>query len=701
MSGGKKRALLIGNGRFADARLARLFAPTEDVAALKHVLLDPEIGGFDSVDVLTDQPLVPVRRAIAELCGGQSPNDLLLLYYTGHGVLSIDNDFYLALHETTVENPEADGLEADWLRKRMDRCRAKRQVLVLDCCHSGAFMAGRKDAGARAVTAETFGEGRYVLTASDAQSFAWDSRALKTGPEGTEGKTSLFTRLLVEGLTTGAAAPDKDTVSVHDLYTYARGNLPADAPGMSPQIFVDRGEGDLVLARNPAARFRLKSDILEALSHDDFRIRIWAVSEVETILTSPEPRRALAAREALRRRLESERDVLVYKRIEAALDQPGAADHPHPDPLPPAGEGAEKGVPLPPAGEGAEKGSPLPPAGEGARAAPTIPSPAGGRGRGPRQREGEGGERQAPAAEGGGRVRVEKHRPAAKGDGDAIAGKAKKPASPKKSLPEPKNEVHIGVDPRELPNLAVFKDIDAPWCPEMVIIPSGFPSKFGFRMSAFEYGAEGDVKTGPNLSIRVVRRFAVCRFPITSEQFRYFCVSANRKYLDDKQLELNKRPIVNVSWHDAKAFAEWLSGKTRHLYRLPSESEWEYACRSGLSANEITDAFNKVFDSISGYPKFQPSADFFVDSIPANPWGLSRMYGGVWEWCEDHWHGSYVGAPTDGNPWIDPALQADAPRAVRGAPQNIFRHDRIYRRGIEPTKSGLDLGFRCVRVLET
>lgn len=184
---GQRLALLIGNGTFADARLARLFAPPNDVTALKAVLLDVGIGAFDSVDILIDEPLVPVRRAIAKLCGKRAPDDLILLYYTGHGVLTFHNDLYLAIHETTIEHPEADGLEAAWVRSRLEQCRARSQVLILDCCHSSAFMAGRKDASARAVTTETFGHGRYVLTASDVQSFAWDASALKEGPDAPEG----------------------------------------------------------------------------------------------------------------------------------------------------------------------------------------------------------------------------------------------------------------------------------------------------------------------------------------------------------------------------------------------------------------------------------------------------------------------------------------------------------------------------------
>ncbi len=617
MSGGKKRALLIGNGSFADPRLARLFAPTEDVAAFKTVLLDPEIGGFGSVDVLTDEPLVPVRRAIAKLCAGQSPNDLLLLYYTGHGVLSADNDFYLALHETTVENPEADGLEADWLRKRMDRCRAKRQVLMLDCCHSGAFMAGRKDAGARAVTTETFGEGRYVLTASDAQSFAWDAQALKAGPEGLEGKTSLFTRLLVEGLTTGAAAPDKDIVSVQDLHTYVRGNLPADAPGMSPQIFVDRGEGELVLARNPAARFRLKDELLRALDSGENYMRLGAVIELEMILTGGEPRRALAAREALRRRLATETYVPVYKRIEAALAHPDAAA---------SGVAADHAEP-----------------------------------------------------------------------------EAKKPAAPKQPLLEPKDGVHIGVDPRDLPDLAVFKDLDAPWCPEMVVIPAG-----EFMMGSPTTEPKRFDDEGPRHKVTIGVRFALGRYAVTFDQYDRFCEATQREKPDDKSWGRGARPVIDVSWQDAQAYVEWLSKEIGHVYRLPSEAEWEYACRAGTTApfcfgETITPEqvnYDGNYPYAGGKKGTYRQKTLPVGTLPANPWGLHEMHGNVWEWCADHWHDGYDGAPDDGRAWIDEGADAGAYRVIRGG--SWYGHARGVRSAFRvrrgPGNRYNYLGFRCARV---
>jgi hypothetical protein len=129
----RKRALLIGNSRFADARLARLFAPSSDVKALQSVLKDEQIGAFDEVDILIDEPMEKVRRELATLCVGASVNDLLLVYYTGHGVLDPwHNTLHLAFEQTTLDLPEADGLEADWVRARLDRCRASRQVFILD-----------------------------------------------------------------------------------------------------------------------------------------------------------------------------------------------------------------------------------------------------------------------------------------------------------------------------------------------------------------------------------------------------------------------------------------------------------------------------------------------------------------------------------------------------------------------------------------
>jgi hypothetical protein len=136
-----KYGVLIANGKFSDEKIQRLAASFEDVDALRDVMINPAIGGFppSNIDVLLDKSLEAVREAVALLFRDKQGDDLILLYYTGHGFQDENGDLYFALEGTKVSNPSAGSLEADFVRRQMDRCASSRQVVILDCCHSGAF----------------------------------------------------------------------------------------------------------------------------------------------------------------------------------------------------------------------------------------------------------------------------------------------------------------------------------------------------------------------------------------------------------------------------------------------------------------------------------------------------------------------------------------------------------------------------------
>jgi formylglycine-generating enzyme required for sulfatase activity len=122
-----------------------------------------------------------------------------------------------------------------------------------------------------------------------------------------------------------------------------------------------------------------------------------------------------------------------------------------------------------------------------------------------------------------------------------------------------------------------------------------------------------------------------------------------------------RRPVVNVSWHDAMAFCQRLRLRTGKNYTLPSEAQWEYACRAGTTTPfHFGDTISTKLANYDGTEAYGDGAegDFReqttdIDSFFANPWGLHDMHGNVWEWCADHWHSNYQEAPEDGGAWID------------------------------------------------
>jgi formylglycine-generating enzyme required for sulfatase activity len=113
-----------------------------------------------------------------------------------------------------------------------------------------------------------------------------------------------------------------------------------------------------------------------------------------------------------------------------------------------------------------------------------------------------------------------------------------------------------------------------------------------------------------------------------------------------------RRPVINVSWQDAKDYAEWLSKQTGNHYRLPTESEWEYAARSGAKqevwAGTSQDA---ELEEYAVYDKNSNGRTAEVGTKRANGFQLHDLSGNVWEWVEDCWHRDYNGAPSDGSAW--------------------------------------------------
>ena len=153
----------------------------------------------------------------------------------------------------------------------------------------------------------------------------------------------------------------------------------------------------------------------------------------------------------------------------------------------------------------------------------------------------------------------------------------------------------------------------------------------------------------------------------------------------------DNRPVERVSWDDAQEFCQRLSAKTGNTYRLPSEAQWEYACRAGTEtlfhfgeklvpelANYYTEA--SYNDSPTAKSRRETTE---VGSFPANEWGLHDMHGNVWEWCEDDWHNNYEGAPNDGSAWVESYYVETIQAGISGAPVFNDRKDVI---GIVTTK---------------
>lgn len=272
-SRGRRRALLIANARYSDSRFDELRAPTGDVEGLAAVLADPAIGGFE-VARIVDQSTDVVKERIEEFFTEKgSLDDLLLLYISGHGVMAEDRSLYFATISTKFNNLESTGIEAGFVDRQMGRARARSVVLILDCCHSGAFGRGRTPKGSRSVHIEdrftpdlplkrpassTGGYGQVVLTASSDLEYAFEDMNLNAYDPSEPG--SIFTHFLVQGLRSGKADRDGDGfVAIEELYVYAFIAVREDSPHQTPTI-IARTQGQLIIAPPPSTPPAISTD---------------------------------------------------------------------------------------------------------------------------------------------------------------------------------------------------------------------------------------------------------------------------------------------------------------------------------------------------------------------------------------------------------------------------------------------------------
>ncbi|MFE6178769.1 caspase family protein [Streptomyces sp. NPDC056464] len=243
---GRRLALLIATYDYQDSGLRQLTAPAHDAEALAAVLRDPDIAGFE-VTALINQPHHVVGEAIGDFYRDRRRDDLTLLYFTGHGLKDDGGRLHLAMSNTRRDSLLFTGLSAEQIDQAMEGCVSRQKVLILDCCYSGAFPAGRLAKADTSVHAlERFqGRGRTVLTASDATQYSFEGKT----PLG-QAAQSVFTRYLVEGLRDGSADLDGDgDITLDELYGYVHDRVVDEMPQQRPKK-LDSVEGRIVVARN-------------------------------------------------------------------------------------------------------------------------------------------------------------------------------------------------------------------------------------------------------------------------------------------------------------------------------------------------------------------------------------------------------------------------------------------------------------------
>uniref|UniRef100_B8HMW0 Sulfatase-modifying factor enzyme-like domain-containing protein n=1 Tax=Cyanothece sp. (strain PCC 7425 / ATCC 29141) TaxID=395961 RepID=B8HMW0_CYAP4 len=239
---------------------------------------------------------------------------------------------------------------------------------------------------------------------------------------------------------------------------------------------------------------------------------------------------------------------------------------------------------------------------------------------------------------------------------------------------------------------------------DMVLIPGG-----SFQMGSHDTELDHQDAESPQHLV-TVPTFFMGRYPVIQAQWREIARLEKVKRQFERNpfsFRGNQRPVEQISWNEAVEFCDRLSKKTGRTYRLPTEAEWEYACRAGTTTpfhfgETITTELanydgNVVYGNGLKGEYRQQTTD--VGIFPANAFGLNDMHGNVWEWCLDHWHDNYKGALADGSAWV--SNDKNAMRVRRGGSwDNGPRYCRsAYRNRDFPYIRNDDFGFRVVCVI--
>lgn len=239
---------------------------------------------------------------------------------------------------------------------------------------------------------------------------------------------------------------------------------------------------------------------------------------------------------------------------------------------------------------------------------------------------------------------------------------------------------------------------------DMIYIEGGI---FTMGSSADEPGHEIDEEP-PHLV--KVNSFSIGRFEVTNKEYQRFILETGHPspYVDEDWAKpfnwfensypegSSRTPVVLIRWDDAVAYCAWLSGQTNETYRLPSEAEWEYACRAGSTT---AFSFGDNEDEIESYAWYDGNSNGRMHTVglkKPNAWALYDMHGNVWEWCQDWYRENYTDTPTDGSAHESPK---GSYRVYRGGSWHFYARScrSANRYGLSPSNTLPNLGFRVVR----
>lgn len=715
-----KFALVIANTEYQDASFAKLTAPGKDAEEFAQLLKNPEQAAFIDVQVLLNQSEAKTRRAIARFFSDRKPTDLLLLYFSGHGVRNEQGQLFLAANDTEINILEATGIPAEFITRAMDHSRSQRQLLILDCCNSGAFAHGSKSTSyvgksmGIATAFEGDGYGRVVLTATDATQYAWEGDKVIGDTQ-----KSVFTHFLIEGLK-GEADRDSDgRIHVDELYDYAYEEVVRRTPKQKPGKWSYKQHGDIILRENLKPRdvkpAPLPPALLELLSHSNSGVRQVGLQDLVSLLDGKHLGLSRAAEEKLREIAANDDSFTLRKIASDTLMSHGLAPNqltPTPKPTPPVVFTETSAVD--------EEKSEL--------------------------------EKLSSRA-----IQYELQGDSWNALQTYYQIKKLDPLFPRVDIKI--KELEIELSPKLVAHAPTKSPKMIPWRSLALIVGGtviiGFliwgaskllPNLLGkdstvtsdkdgmpllyVEAGEFTMGSRAqDVLTEclqfnadcqldwfkdeePPHNI-YVDAFWIDQTEVTNKMYSS-CVGAGaceeppskKSFMYPKyygNAKFDNYPVIYVDWSMAKTYCEW-AGR-----RLPTEAEWEKAARGtdqrfypwsnkfdGTRANFCDKSCSLSGANQSFDDRFADLAPVGTYSSGASPYGALDMAGNVWEWVNDWYSDAYYSVSPFSNPTGPNSGQY---RVVRGGSWNYNDDDlrTSSRIGSDPVFSNYDLGFRCAQ----
>ncbi|AFY39696.1 Sulphatase-modifying factor protein [[Leptolyngbya] sp. PCC 7376] len=662
-----KVALLIGSGDYQypnDFNLLETAA--RNVAALQQLFEDPEIGGFNEVQVLTHPTESEMRRAIAILFSPErSKKDTLLFYFAGHGVKDDSGRLYFAAKDSERNLLGATAVLASWVHQQMNTCWAKRQIVILDCCFSGAFdpqsnAMADNSVDLRQMVGTTGADGRVAFASSSGLEYSFERKGMDL---------SIYTRFLVEGIKTGAGDLDEDgAIRADELHDYVSQRVRDAEPKMKPKIIVLKDQGyEVVISKTqptdpklkyrravkkyaatgkirPSARsildvlrqeLNLSQDVTEQIEFEflrPFREHEANLQTYRNALTAeiqqcfPLDQEAVKNLEDLQLQLNlrDEETSRIYQQVKNQINLKSTIPETSKlvNPLLPASVSKSKII---------------------------VPS--------------------SPKIDISRRQMLRYSALGVTGLGTALSIR-----EILKFVRETNTAFNTVLDesessPQSLKSF-IEKGIATDIPLEMIEIPAGT-----FWMGTPESETDRNEDEGPQHKVSVPE-FYLGKYEVTQIQWRAVAgwekVDRDLPGAPSKNSQGGSYPVDSVTWLEAVEFCKRLSRGTGRAYRLPSEAEWEYACRAVKPVErpeELTlelwnqqyltrfysgnDNYDSSLGQYAWYGQNSNSQSHPVGEKKPNNFGLYDMHGNLWEWCQDDWHPSYVGAPNNGSAWLN------------------------------------------------